>query len=107
MNRFRPWSALAWAATLVVLLSVSLAIVRNPVQVTDSLVPILEVQGASVAHVFVSKLNETGFSRPLYYVVTRLLFDASPGHHFFAFKLFNISFLVVLLLLFARLARVE
>ena len=103
----RGWSVLAWAATVLVMLTVSLAIARNPVQVSDSLVPILEVQGASVWHVFVSKLDETGFSRPLYYVVTRLLFDASPGHHFFAFKLFNISFLVALFLLFVRLARVE
>jgi hypothetical protein len=98
---------LAWAATLVVLLTVSLAIGRNVVQVTDSLVPILEVQGASVWQVFVSKVNETGFSRPLYYVATRLLFDVSPGHHFLAFKAFNISFLVALLVLFVRVARVR
>ena len=59
------WRLLAWAATLVILLSVALAIGRNVVQVTDSLVPILEVQGSSVWQVFVSKVNETGFSRPL------------------------------------------
>jgi len=101
------WRVLAWAATLVVLLTVSIAIGRNVVQVTDSLVPILEVQGAPVSHVFVAKLNETGFSRPLYYVVTRVLFDVSPGHHFLAFKAFNIAFLVALFALFARAARVR
>jgi len=101
------WRLLAWAATLVILLSVALAIGRNVVQVTDSLVPILEVQGSSVWQVFVSKVNETGFSRPLYYVATRLLFDISPGHHFLAFKAFNISCLAALFVLFLRVTRVR
>lgn len=88
-------------------LVVSVAILRNPVQVTDSLVPMLVVQNDSATTVFRSMLSEaTGLSRPLYWVQIKLLLDASRGHYFIVYKLFHVAFIAALFALFVRACRV-
>ena len=48
----RGISFVAWAAAALMALIVSLAVLRNPVQVTDSLIPMLSVQNVSPGVVF-------------------------------------------------------
>jgi hypothetical protein len=64
---------MAWSASALMALIVSVGIMRNPVQITDSLVPMLKVQNASTQQVFMSKIDGAGFLRPLYWVQIKLL----------------------------------
>src|SRR6266850_4595178 len=85
------WTSMAWIAAALMALVVCLAILRNPVQVTDSLVPMLVVQNESPAVVFRTMISEaTGLSRPLYWVQIKLVLDAARGHYFVAYKLFHV-----------------
>ena len=105
--RASRWTALAWASTVVVLLTVSLAVARNPVQVTDSLVPMLKVQELSPWQVLAGKSESGGFFRPLRFVQIKLLLDGSAGHYNLAYKSFHLLFIAALFFLFARIARVQ
>lgn len=98
---------MAWCATALMALVVSMAIVRNPVQVTDSLVPMLKVQDASTREVFMSKIGGPGFLRPVYWVQIKLLLDGSRGHYAMAYKAFHVLWVALLFFLFACAARVR
>jgi hypothetical protein len=98
----------AWLAAALMALIVSLAILRNPVQVTDSLIPMLSVQDESPGVVFRTMVNEaSGLSRPLYWLQVKLLLDGSRGHYFVAYKTFHILLVAALFALFACAARVR
>ena len=80
------WTWMAWSAAALAACIVSLAILRNPVQVTDALIPMLSVQNESPAMVFRTMVNEaSGLSRPLYWLEVKLLLDASRGNYFVAY----------------------
>ena len=98
---------MAWSTAALMALVVSVAVLRNPVQVTDSLVPILRVQDASVGQVFTSKVGGAGFFRPLYWVQIKVLFEGSRGHYAMAYKAFHVLCVALLFLFFARAARVR
>lgn len=88
-------------------LIVSVGIMRNPVQVTDSLVPMLKVQDASTRQVFMAKIEGAGFLRPLYWVQIKLLLEGSRGHYAVAYKSFHVLCIALLFFFFARVARVR
>ncbi len=98
---------MAWSAAALMAFIVSVAILRNPVQVTDSLVPILKVQGASAGQVFMSKIEGAGFLRPLYWVQIKLLLEGSRGHYTAAYKSFHVLCVALLFFFFALAARVR
>jgi hypothetical protein len=98
---------MAWSAALLMALIVSLAVLRNPVQVTDSLVPILKVQDASTWEVFRAKIDNVGFFRPLYWVQIKLLLEASGGRYTLAYKSFHVLWIALLFVLFVCAARVR
>jgi hypothetical protein len=99
---------MAWSAAALTAFIVSLAILRNPVQVTDSLLPMISVQNVSPVVVFRTMVNEaSGLSRPLYWLEIKLLLDASRGNYFVAYKAFHVVLVAALLVLFAAAARVR
>lgn len=86
--------ALAWAMTAVVALAVCYSVTRIPVQVTDSLVPILQAQEtASVASAFVSSLG-AAYLRPMRLAQIQALFELSNGHYFLAYKGFHVALVI-------------
>ena len=101
------WTWMAWSAALLMALIVSLTVLRNPVQVTDSLVPILKVQDASTWEVFMAKIDSVGFFRPLYWVQIKLLLEASGGRYALAYKSFHVLCVALLFVLFVCAARVR
>jgi hypothetical protein len=101
------WTWMAWSAAALMTLVVSVAILRNPVQVTDSLVPILRVQDGSSGQVFMSKIGGAGFLRPLYWVQIKLLLDGSRGRYAIAYKAFHVLCVALLFFFFALAARVR
>ena len=101
------WEVAAWVAAAIMATAVSLSVLRIPIQVTDSLVPMLQVQAApSAAAVFRIYLGEDAFLRPVYESQIKLLLDASGGHYFLAFRGFHVFLVVVLFALFTLAARV-
>lgn len=89
--------------------AVSFSVLRIPVQVTDSLVPLLQVQATSSAvGVFRGILGEEAFLRPVFWTEVRLLFDVAAGRHYFiVYKAFHLLLLGVLFFCFVRAARVH
>ena len=101
------WTWMAWSASALMALIVSVGIMRNPVQVTDSLVPMLKVQNASTQQVFMAKIEGAGFLRPLYRVQIKLLLEGSRGHYAVAYKSFHVLLVALLFFFFTRAARVR
>ncbi len=98
---------MAWSAASLTALVVCLAVVRNPLQITDSLVPILKVQDMSAWQVLMGKIDSGGFFRPLRFMQIKLLLDGSGGHYNLAYKLFHVLFIAALFFVFVRVARVR
>ena len=98
---------MAWGAAALVTLVVCHAVVSNPLQVTDSLVPILKVQDMSAWHVLLGKIDGGSYFRPLRWVAIKLLLDGSGGRYNLAYKSFHVVFIAALFFVFVRAARVR
>ena len=86
------WGVAAWVAAAIMAAAVSLSVLRIPIQVTDSLIPLLQVQAApSAAAVFRSYLGRTGFLRPVNWSQIKLLLDVSGGNYFSRFAVSTCS----------------
>lgn len=89
-------------------LSVCYSLVRIPLQVTDSLIPILDAQEhGSVFSALASSLKFRAYLRPLRMVQIQLLFELSRGHYFLAYKGFHVVLLIALLALVVAALRVR
>jgi hypothetical protein len=99
---------MAWVAALLMAAAVSFSVVRIPLQVTDNLLVMLQLQAApSTAAVFSTYLGDAGFFRPLYWTQSKALLDLSGGDYFFAYKAFHVALVCALFFLFVRTARVR
>jgi len=93
--------AVAWMATAIVATTVCYGVFRIPVQVTDSLIPILDAQRErSVISAFTSGATNAGYFRPLRAAQIQALFEISNGHYFAAFKGFQAATVLVTFALF-------
>ena len=97
----RTWViAGAWVITAVMAASVCVSVFRIPLQVTDTLVPLLEAQQIpSVIAAFESGATNAGYFRPLRAAQIQALFNAANGHYHVAFKAFQIAFVVIVFVL--------
>ena len=100
--------AVAWMATAIVATTVCYGVFRIPVQVTDSLIPILDAQrGRSVIGAFTSGATDAGYFRPLRAAQIQALFEISNGHYFAAFKGFQAATVLVTFALFLLVLQVD
>jgi hypothetical protein len=77
----------AWLVTLILAATVCYGVLRIPLQVTDSLIPMLDAQRiGSVIGAFTSGATSAGYFRPLRSAQTQALFELSNGHYFGTFK---------------------
>ena len=98
---------MAWVAAFLMAAAVSFSLLRIPIQIPDSLVVMLQAQGAPSA-ALTNFVGEQGFLRPVYMSQTRLLLDAAAGEHYFlVFRGFHVVLVVALLALFVQAARVR
>ena len=103
-----PWRWLAYGAAAVMTLSISLSLLRIPIQVTDTITMMLSTQAAdSVGTVLQNALTQHGYFRPFKDTQVRLLLDLASGHYFATFKTFHIILVCALLTLFAAAARIR
>ncbi len=102
------WSAVAWVVTAIMAASVCYSVLRIPLQVTDSLVPMLDAQRtSSVTAAFASGATDASYFRPLRAAQIQALFELSNGHYFAAFKGFQAALVVVVFALFVLVLEVN
>jgi hypothetical protein len=83
-------------------MAVSASLVGIPIHVTDSLVPMLQVQQApSAVSVFKTSLGTTGYMRPLWWAQVKFAFDAAGSRYFATFKGLHVALVAALIALFA------
>ena len=100
--------AAAYVFAAILALSFSYDLMRKPVQVSDSLMELLDVQVSPSAYAtFIAHSPRGPFLRPLKQVQTKLLFDLSAGHYTLAFRLFHALLLTAAIFLFTRALRVR
>ena len=107
MSGTRPWGVLAVFVALVVTATLGYFMAREPIQLTDGASNMISVADTGAWQVFVDKLTNEGFFRPLMWPPYRLVMDWSGGNYFIWFKAIHVAQLLGLLLLLARWVRVE
>ena len=107
MSGPRPWKALAIAVAVLVTATLGYFMTRIPIQLTDGASNMISVADVSAWQVFVGKMTNEGFFRPLMWPPYRLVMDWSGGAYFVWFKAIHVAQLLGLLLLLARWVRVE
>jgi len=85
---------------------VSFSLFRIPVQVTDSLVPMLQVLAKGPVEIL-GQTVEDGFLRPAWWLQVGALLSLAGEHYFLVFKGFHVLLVVLLLALVTGVARVR
>ncbi|HEV8393171.1 MAG TPA: hypothetical protein VGQ37_02810 [Vicinamibacterales bacterium] len=80
---------------------------RIPVQVSDSLGNLLQVQPQTLGDVFAGQFSNGAYVRPLLWAQIKLAYDAAGGHETVVFKALHVVQLVLLALLVLRLMAVR
>ena len=104
----RRWQLIAWVVTAIMAATVCAGVLRIPLQVTDSLVPMLDAQrSSSVIAAFGSGATNAGYFRPLRAAQIQALFELSNGHYFAAYKGFQAAAVLAVFVLFLLLLEVN
>lgn len=100
--------AAAYLVAAIIALSFSYDLMRKPIQVSDSLMELLDVQQSpSLYATFVAHSPRGPFLRPLRQVQIKALFDLADGHYWLVYRGFHALLLTAMLLLFTRALRVQ
>ena len=99
---------LAFAAAAVMALGVGHDLLHMPLQIGDSLAPLLDaVRGSSPWSEFRGHLGQEGYLRPMRFAVIKAVSDLSNGYYFFGYRLFHAALVLAFLLLFVRALEVR
>ena len=99
---------LALLAAVVLALGVGHDLLHMPLQIGDSLAPLLDaVRASSPWSEFTSHLREDGYFRPMRLATIKLVSDLGNGHYFLAYRLFHALLVLAFLLLFVRALEVR
>jgi hypothetical protein len=97
--------ACAYAAGVATVMATLL--LQIPVQLSDSFTEFTAVHGRSLSQVVAAELSNGTYFRPFRRALIKIVYDASAGHYYLAFRGFQALELLVLLLLVARMLRVR
>jgi len=99
---------IAWIVMAIMAATVCYSVLRIPLQVTDSLIPMLDAQrSSSVIGAFASGATNAGYFRPLRAAQIQALFELSNGHYFAAYKGFQAATVLVVFALFLAVLEVD
>jgi hypothetical protein len=101
------WRRLAYLSAAVLAACVGYCLFHLPFDVGDNLGNLLQLVDTSAARIFVGTLQLQGFMRPMTWATMKVVFDASGGHYFVAFRTLHVLAVFLLMLTFVRLARVQ
>lgn len=98
----------AWLIVAAFAAGIGASALSIPVQVTDSLVPLLQAQQApSWWAAVTASADSAGYLRPLRIGQIQWLFDVSGGHYFAVYRGFHVLLMTACLVLFALAVRVR
>jgi hypothetical protein len=103
----KRWQRLAYVAAAIVALVIASFVARIPVQVSDSLGNMLQVQQQTYGELFLAQLYNNGYLRPLLWLQIKAAFDVAAGHYWLTFKIIHALQLLAAAILFVRLLRVR
>jgi len=87
--------------------TVAYQVCRIPVQVSDSVGNLLQIQHQSLWDLFLSQFSNGAYVRPLLWVQIKLAYDLAAGHEQLMFKSIHVAQLLLLAVLFVRPMQVE
>jgi hypothetical protein len=99
--------ALAAAFVLALTALVAYEVCRIPVQVSDSLGNLLQVQRQTPGEVFVSQFSNGSYVRPLLWTQIKLAYESAQGRETLVFKGIHVAQLLLLALMALQLMRVR
>ncbi len=88
-------------------LGVGYFLIRSPLQITDCVDNMLDLQRHTLAELFTNQFNQRGYMRPMLWAALKVAFEASNGHYFWMYKTIHVLQLLALVVLFVRLLRVN
>ncbi len=97
----------AYAGALVVALGIAYHVARIPVQVSDCLGNMLQIQHETWRHLIVNQFSNAGYLRPLLWAQIKGAYDLAHGHYWLTFKAIHAVQLLLTTVLFVRLLRVR
>ena len=98
----------AWIATAIMAATVCYSVFRIPIQMTDSLIPLLDAQRTpSVVAAFANGASNAGYFRPLRAAQIQAVYELANGHYFAAFKTYQAAFVVLVFALFVTAVEVD
>ena len=100
------WNAAAQAYAVLTALGIGYFIFGIPIQTSDCIGNLLNVQDAGLFELVVGAFSASGYLRPLLWANLKVIFDLSGGHYFLAYKAFHVLQVTTVLMLFVRLLRV-
>ena len=107
VSRIGPRGA-TYVVAGIIALSFAHDLMRKPIQVSDSLQELIDVQQSpSLWSTFVAHSPRGPFLRPLRVVQIKMLLDAAGGHYQLAFRGFHAILVALALFLFVRALRVQ
>jgi hypothetical protein len=99
---------LAVAAAAVLAIGIGHDLLHMPLQVGDSLAPLLDaVRGSSPWSEFRGHLAQSGYFRPMRFAIIKVVSDLANGHYMLAYRLFHALLVLAFLVLFVRALEVR
>ena len=98
----------AWIVAAIMAATVCYSLFRIPIQMTDSLIPLLDAQRTpSVLAAFANGATNAGYFRPLRAAQIQALYELSGGHFFTAFRTYQAAFVLLVFALFLMALEVD
>ena len=100
--------AAAWVVTAIMAATVCYSVFRIPIQMTDSLIPLLDAQRTpSIVAAFANGATNAGYFRPLRAAQIQAVYQVANGHYFGAFKTYQAAFVVIVFALFMTALEID
>lgn len=108
ISNSKAYAAVAFIAAAVLALAIGRDLLHMPLQVSDSLSPILDAaRSPSAWHEFSGHVNDASYFRPVRYATIKIVSDLGNGHYFLAYRLFHALLVFAFLILFVRALRIR
>lgn len=101
------WSLSASALTALLGALTAYFLFHIPIQLSDSLANLLQVQDASLEQLVSGQFRSQGYLRPALWAELKVVFDAAAGHYFFWFRTIHVLMVVSLLVAVLAVVRVR
>jgi hypothetical protein len=104
----RAVPVVAFAAAVVLALGIGHDLLHMPLQVSDSLAPLLDaVRSPSAGPEFRQHLSEASYFRPMRFATIKVVSDLANGQYFLVYRVFHALLVLAFLILFVRALQIR